>query len=271
VNLKLDELIRKSIATFEINNGIEKMWKTPLTAALPEDHPLIPELRRAVSIDHLLPGELLSGAKSVVVFFVPFDDTVIESNLRGEAASEEWACAYVLTNELLGFINDEIEKIISKHGFHTVKIKATHNFDKKTLMSRWSHRHIAWIAGLGTFGINNMLITSKGCCGRFGSLVTNVDSQELGIQYSDSIGRPMAEKCLNKIDGSCGLCKKKCKSGAFEEAGGFDRRKCFSVCLKNAELYRSFNKTDSYSNGIADVCGKCLVGLPCSNRDPSSR
>lgn len=36
-------------------------------------------------------------------------------------------------------------------------------------MSEWSHRHAAYIAGLGIFGINNMLITNKGCVGRIPS------------------------------------------------------------------------------------------------------
>jgi epoxyqueuosine reductase QueG len=263
---ELEKLILKSVSLFEINHGTEKMWKAPIEAAIPADHPLINELRQTVSADHLLPGELLPEAKSIIVFFVPFEDTIIQSNVGGEAASKEWARAYVLTNKLLSFINDEIEKTIKKMGFRTSKVKATHNFDEKTLMSRWSHRHIARIAGLGTFGINNMLITSKGCCGRFASVVTTAEVRELGISAVNSKG-PVSEKCLNKINGSCGLCRKKCSSGALDENRGFDRFKCYKICLKNADLHRSIDL--SCDRVIADVCGKCLVGLPCSNRDPS--
>ena len=44
----------------------------------------------------------------------------------------------------------------------------------KNLISDWSHRHVAVIAGLGKFGLNNMLITDNGCCGRVGSFITDL-------------------------------------------------------------------------------------------------
>ena len=251
------KVIQECIVSFETENGLTDIWRSPLMAALSVDNPMIPELRKAVSQDHLLPGELLTGAKSIIVYFIPFENRIVESNLMGEAASEEWARAYILTNELLGFLNDEIEKYLNSHNFQAKKIMATHNFDEKKLISRWSHRHIAQIAGLGSFGMNNMLITSAGCCGRFGSLVTDVPSWKLGIPAV----KPLAEKCLHKKNGSCGLCRKKCDVGALQSDSGFDRSKCYEVCLKNAELYKSI--------GLADACGKCLVGLPCSTKDPA--
>ena len=253
MSLELEKTINKAISTFEVEKGIKNFWEQPLVAAINANHPLIPGLKHSVSPDHLLPDELLSGAKSVVVFFIPFTNSIIESNIKGEAASREWALAYVVTNSLLGFINDELEKFLESHGFQTAKIMATHNFDEKTLISRWSHRHLAWIAGLGSFGLNNMLITSKGCCGRLGSLVTDADCEELGVP---SVAELQKERCLNKINGSCGLCQKICPAGAYEEKGKFNRWKCHEVCLKNAELHKEL--------GVADVCGKCLVGLPCS-------
>ena len=251
------EFIQESISRFESEHNLHKMWKSPLVSLLPADHPLLPGLRKTVTEDHLLPDEILPGAKTVIVFFVPFEERIIESNLSGEGASEEWAMAYVFTNQLLGYINDEFEKSLSDIGFHTAKINATHNFSESTLLSRWSHRHLAWIAGLGTFGINNMLITSNGCCGRFGSFVTDADYSDLGIPLSESPNQN--ENCLNKRNGSCGLCHKKCFAGAYKY-DYFDRHKCYQECLKNAAVYKSI--------GLADVCGKCLVGLPCSQRIP---
>lgn len=46
--------------------------------------------------------------------------------------------------------------------------------DKEHIYSNWSQRHVGYIAGLGTFGLNNMLITDQGTCGRFYSLITNL-------------------------------------------------------------------------------------------------
>jgi epoxyqueuosine reductase QueG len=260
MSFHLPDIIRNSVAEFASKKKTEGMWKAPVIASFSADHHLLPVLKEAVSPDHLLPEDILPGAKSVVVFFVPFENRIVESNLKGEAASKEWASAYLRTNELLGFISVESEKAINRLNYRVGKIQATHNFDERTLLSRWSHRHIAWIAGLGSFGINNMLITSHGCCGRFGSFVTDADSAELGMPLPLNDPSPLPEKCLNKRNGSCGLCIKKCPVGAYAKAGIFDRQKCYAACLNNAELHKEM--------GFADVCGKCLVGLPCSCGEP---
>ncbi len=123
-------------------------------------------------------------------------------------------------------------------------------------MSSWSHRHVAYFAGLGTFGLNNMLITEKGCCGRLGSLVTTAP---IDMHSSPEYGLQNHEKCLNKTFGNCGLCIGKCVADAYTDHS-FDRFRCYAQCLENAQLHCEM--------GYADVCGKCLVGLPCSYRAP---
>jgi len=251
--------VQKIIASYTGEKGISDMWKAPVMAAIPADHPQLALIKQAVSEDHLLPADLLASAGSVLVMYIPFTEKIVKSNIKGEAASEDWAKAYVYTNELLNRITDELSLDLKRSGFEAETIKATSNFSEKTLMSFWSHRHFAKIAGLGSFGINNMLITSHGCCVRFTSLVTNASCRELGFTVSGGVDE---EKCLNKIDSSaCGLCLGKCPARAYTEKGAFDRQKCYALCLKNAGAFRHL--------GLADVCGKCLVGLPCSVRDPS--
>jgi epoxyqueuosine reductase QueG len=208
-----------------------------------------------------MPEDVLTGAKTVVAFFIPFDEGIIASNIPGIDASRPWAEAYIRTNELIKTISLEVSAVLEHEGYPAGLIPATHNFDEKKLISDWSHRHIAFLAGLGSFGINNMLITSRGCCGRFGSLVTGWECDtpaEPGAGPADI--PPVRERCLYKRRGTCGVCQKKCPAAAYP-GGIFDRRICYDRCLKNAELHRTL--------GLADVCGKCLVGLPCSSGDPS--
>jgi epoxyqueuosine reductase QueG len=130
-----------------------------------------------------------------------------------------------------------------------------HPFDIKKLVSTWSHRHIAYIAGMGTFGINNMLITKNGCCGRFGSIAINY-----GLSEYKQVGE-IKEKCLNKLYGNCGICQSNCVVKCYDK-NSFDRLKCYEQCLKNKELHKKY--------GHADVCGKCLANLPCSTNEPEA-
>jgi epoxyqueuosine reductase QueG len=113
---------------------------------------------------------------------------------------------------------------------------------------------MAHIAGLGNFGVHHLLITAKGCCGRFGSLVTNLD-----VRPSERSDR---ESCLYRFNGSCLKCIDKCVAKALT-LEHFDRQGCYRLLLENADLFAK--------EGLADVCGKCTCVVPCSFRDPVVR
>ena len=245
--------IKSTIFNYEKINRLSKMWKEPIIRIIPAANEKFKILKKAVSAEHLMPYDILSDAKSIISFFIPFQENIVESNIKGIMASKEWATAYIKTNDLIKTINDKIETLMEKNGYKTGKIPATHNFDEEKLISNWSHRHIAYIAGIGTFGINNMLITKNGCCGRFGSIIINYELKEYG-QINE-----VKEKCLNKLYGNCRICHKKCVAHVYED-NNFNRFKCYKQCLENAKHHEK--------TGYADVCGKCLVGLPCSIKEP---
>ena len=247
------ETINSTIIDYGINNQSSYFWKDPIIEIISANDNKLNILKKVISVEHFMPNDILPDAKSIISFFIPFQDSIVKNNIEGIMASKEWAMAYIKTNDLIRIINENIEKLMTKKGYKTGKIPATHNFDKDKLISNWSHRHIAYIAGIGTFGINNMLITKNGCCGRFGSIVINYEFNE----YRQDI--EIKEKCINKVNGSCGICINKCIVNAYEN-NKFNRHKCYKQCLENDE----FHKT----NGNASVCGKCIVGLPCSVKEP---
>lgn len=247
------ETIKSTIIDYGINNQSSYFWKDPIIEIISANDNKLNILKKVISVEHFMPNDILPDAKSIISFFIPFQDSIVKNNIEGTMASKEWAMAYIKTNDLIKIINENIEKLMTKKGYKTGKIPATHNFDKDKLISNWSHRHIAYIAGIGTFGINNMLITKNGCCGRFGSIVINYEFNE----YRQDI--EIKEKCINKVNGSCGICINKCIVNAYEN-NKFNRHKCYKQCLENDE----FHKT----NGNASVCGKCIVGLPCSVKEP---
>jgi hypothetical protein len=55
---------------------------------------------------------------------------------------------------------------LEDRNYRVTTTPATHNFDAKRLISNWSHRHAGYIAGSGKFGLNNMITTERGCCGK---------------------------------------------------------------------------------------------------------
>jgi len=244
---EIEDFIRR----FQQEGRFAPMWRPPLLGVATVDAPRFAELRRAASPTHARPGDLLQGARSVLVFFLPFERAVVRSNLSGETASREWALAYLETNRLIVALGAHLRQVIERMGHAAADTPPTHNFDPDRLVSDWSHRHLAVIAGLGRFGLNRMLITRAGCCGRLGSLVTSAELEPDPVRREES--------CLYFYNGSCAGCVQRCVNGALT-SHGFDRHRCYAMCLRNAALHQDL--------GLADVCGKCLVGVPCSWQDP---
>jgi len=236
---------------FQNRDNIRTEWKEPLIAFADANDPLFLSLKEVVSETHSLPNELLENASTVIAYFIPFKENVVQSNRDLEVSSKEWALAYVETNNLITEANSFLRKKLKSRGFETKAMPATHNFNEKELLSDWSHKHVAYIAGLGGFGLHKMLITEKGCCGRLGSVITSAKIEPTKRENKDF--------CLFFYNQSCMQCIDKCIFSALS-IDNFDRHKCYKKCLENAKIYAHL--------GLVDVCGKCISVVPCSFRNP---
>ncbi len=152
--------------------------------------------------------------------------------------------AYVETNELIGRIAAQLIESLAARGIQAAAEPATHNFDRETLVSRWAHKSVAVIAGLGSFGLHQMVITDAGCAGRFGSLVLDAELPASNIEPR--------ERCAFYYDGSCLECAMGCPASAIDPDEPLDKQSCWQRCLSVAEEYRQV--------GLAQVCGKCAIG-----------
>lgn len=251
VKTKLESLIIEFVREYPKNQNTKSKWQVPLIAYADADNEEFNTLKKVVSPTHALPKDFLSEAKTVVAYFIPFDEAITKSNINEKYTSKEWAIAYIETNKLIFNLNTFIMNELEKLGYKSNVIPATHNFDTQKLISDWSHRHVAYIAGLGTFGLNNMIITEKGCCGRVGSFVTDIKIKP--TQKTE------AENCLYKSMNICKKCVDRCVNDALKTES-FDRHKCYEMCLENDRFHSEL--------GLVDVCGKCLVNVPCATKNP---
>lgn len=249
---QIEDFVDKYIVSYRENNCATDYWGKPIIAYADANDHLFNELKHIISPTHLLPKELLPDSKTVIAYFIPFNKPVVASNVAGEMSSDHWANAYIDTNKLIISINEALSKELKMQGYQTAILPPTHNFDENTLISDWSHKHVGYIAGLGTFGLHQMLITEKGCCGRLGSIVTNV--------IIEATQRPAQEYCLYKHNKTCKSCVARCFSGALN-IEYFDRHRCYELLLQNDKYHKR--------NELADVCGKCVSVVPCSFQRPN--
>lgn len=223
-------------------------WRGSLVGFLPSNHPGIEGLKELVTSNHYMAEDFLEGARSVVCFFLPFKDWVAQTNIKGELASQSWADAYNATNRLAIELGEDLIDFFKDKGYKAAYPYEATIFPKEDPRSRWSQRHLAYYAGLGSFGINNLLISRKGSLGRYFSIITDMEVEEAEL---------CPEHCLYKQDGSCTVCVDSCDFGALS-IKGFNRHRCLEQLMVNRPLVG------------ADVCGKCAVGLPCSFGIPKS-
>ncbi len=228
----------------------ETRYRPPLVGFADAADPRFLQLREVAEPTHLLPGDLLPAARSVVSFFLPFAEEIVKANrAQPREVACQWALAYVETNALINRIAQRLITSLAERGVQAAAEPATHNWDPVTLISRWSHKSVAAIAGLGSFGLHHMLITDAGCAGRFGSLVLDA-----ALEPTSAPGTAVRERCRYLRDGSCMICVQRCPVGALTEKG-LDKRRCYEWLLQVADRFRQL--------GLADVCGKCATG-PCA-------
>lgn len=245
---ELAEFITATIKREAAEPNSVTRYREPLVGFVSADDPRFAELRRIIGPGHLLPQDLLPEARSVVSFFLPFDYWIVKANARDRVkVADEWVTAYVETNDLIKGITDRLIESLAERGIRAAAEAPTHNFDKTRLVSWWSHKSVAVIAGLGSFGLHQMVITDSGCAGRFGSLVTDAL-----LPFSQDEPR---ERCLYFDKGSCLACVRRCPANALDENNGLDRARCYQHLLSQIE--------EPGRPAWADVCGKCVIG-PCA-------
>lgn len=203
------------------------------------------------------PREWLPSAKSVVSIFLPYSKAVKTANnaCAKEDISPLWMYAKVEAQPFIDALADEIVKAVEGWGYTALvpqrdsrmAMVTTTPDGKRLFTSRWSERHIAYICGMGTFGISKGLITQKGVAGRYISIVTDMPLEADARPYTDPY-----EYCTR-----CGACVVKCPGEAITLEKGKESAKCSAFLGVTKQKY-----APHYG------CGRCQCGVPCANGIP---
>lgn len=255
-------LIPKEIALTEALVGM-RIFEPPLFACGSADDEYFNRLKEppAIGQHFLAPKEWLPQAKTVISFFLPFTEAVKEGNRRDMSwPSEEWLHGRIegqaFVDKLCLYLNSQLidagyeslvpsldERFSAKMGSQ----EKSNSGDNVVFTSNWSERHVAFVCGLGTFGLSKGLITEKGVCGRFGSVIT-----ELYLPADKREYEGIYEYCTQ-----CGACVKNCPADAISLDKGKNHLVCTYFLNKTAAKHKP-----RYG------CGKCQVAVPCENRIP---
>ncbi|MGI6666292.1 MAG: epoxyqueuosine reductase [Bacillota bacterium] len=240
----------------------DHIFDEPLVGIADAHDPYFPKFTRPEVIGDVfrVPADWLDGAASVVSFFLPFGKGVRESNRTSGLPSPEWLHARFKGEDLNNDAKRFVVSLIHAEGYRAVAPTLDSRFVQTAdFRSSWSERHVAFVAGLGTFGLSRGLITSKGMAGRFGSIVTDLEIAPTPRSYSNPF-----EYCLF-LSGKapCRACVERCPVQAISERGK-EHPPC-SDYLRREDLVQDVKSRFGYRYL---ACGKCQTGVPCESGIP---
>lgn len=235
----IETIIRSKVAP------LKEFVRDPIIGYASARDPLYDRVDAVIGHKQLHPRDLLPDAETVVVFFIPHSENVIAQIRRGKNIVQVWSDNYTKVNDLLADIGETLKQELKRcYHIDSALEPPTNNYDDIRLTAKWAHKTSGVIAGIGTFGVNRLLITKSGCAGRLNSIIIN--------KALEPTARPDSPYCLYYKTGKCLACAVKCPSGAITR-GGWNRFRC------NAYLDGK-NIRDSEQG-----CGMCSSG-PCADR-----
>ena len=200
---------------------------------------------------------------SVVAYILPISKETKKENLEysKEMPGERWAHTRLFGEEA----NQKLQKYLVSELKKEARINAVapmtegymfrihRKHEKGVWASTWSHRHMAFAAGLGSFGLSDGFINKRGIAMRCGSLIVDYKLP------SDADKRPDDPYyyCTN-----CGICIDRCPVGAITYKTRHDKQRCSEHVMTTIPYIKNNYGINIYS------CGLCQVGVPCENGLP---
>lgn len=245
-----------------------QIYEAPLVGFGSAADPLFTEYKNPEIIGpwFMTPEQWLPGAKSVISLFFPFTDAVRESNRRRQdGPSPQWLHGRIEGQVFLTSFIDRLGDWFARQGIATcapmtdsrfAAVRGGGNFQEygcvteRTFGSNWSERHVAFVCGLGTFGLSKGLITEKGMAGRFTSIILTAPLEADTRPYTE-----VYEYCTR-----CGACVHRCPVNAIDLTTGKDHPTCKAWLGQMAALHAP-----------RFGCGLCQTGVPCESRNPKKK
>ncbi|MDT8441658.1 MAG: 4Fe-4S ferredoxin [Desulfuromonadales bacterium] len=269
------EWIEEVIADFcatpvnSLENGTgEPAWGAPQVGYARGDDPLFATIKADIGPFLWTPAEAFSLAfadqrvapaeLAVIVYLLPQTAaTRRDQRAATLVPAERWARSRFHGEAFNCALRLHLAEQLTAAGFPAVAPERLPGFGYRQsarfgLASNWSERHIAWIAGLGTFGLSDGLITRAGKAVRFGSVVARIDLEPTPRPYAGH-----QDWCLWYAEGSCGACMQRCPAEAIA-ATGHDKPACHTYIREVTTPYVQ----QHYGTGTTP-CGLCQVKIPC--------
>ncbi len=238
------------------------------------DDPIFNEYKDIIGKFHLTPTEafnkfckkndISSTLKdlSIVAFVLPINKKTKRENFEfsKEMPSERWAHTRLFGEKSNQRLQKYLVQELKKEGINAVapmtekylfKIYPKH--EKGVWASTWSHRHMLFASGLGSFGLSDGFINMRGKAMRCGSIIVDYRlPSDAGKRPNDPY-----EYCTE-----CGDCIKRCPVGAISFENRHNKQICRAHVISTVPYIRKNYGIDIYGCGLCQVSVSCSSGIP---------
>ncbi|HBE78896.1 MAG TPA: 4Fe-4S ferredoxin, partial [Firmicutes bacterium] len=141
------EIVHEYVETSPLNRVAElndlKLFDSPLVEVAAASDPLFDDLKKPsiVGPDHLSPREWLSGAKTVISYFLPFTSRVRKANRISGLPAIEWLYGRIEGEQFNRSLSGYLVDYLRDNGYQAVAPSSDPRFAVKDRRSNWSERH----------------------------------------------------------------------------------------------------------------------------------
>ncbi|MHA1479334.1 MAG: hypothetical protein ACTSPU_14155 [Promethearchaeota archaeon] len=295
----LMEFLKEKFESSELNllpekYGGGKIFSQPLIGVAQGNDPIFLKFKEIVGYEHYTPLEmwLASGQKQlpssnlyIVSIVYPFAEEIRKKSItpiklaKMVLPAEIYSIARNFAKDFRNYIMEQTVEFLQNKGYNAISGKLSEAYTlvaKKDFYSTWSENHVAFAAGLGTFGLHEGLITNLGCNIRLASVITNAPLK-VTRRRSDE---PYAN-CLYYAKATCRECAKNCPANAITEKG-YNKTKCNKyrnkVAREMVPRLKPFLKTYGRrvnwkykAHNFPVGCELCQFGVECMDKNPMIR
>jgi len=248
-----------------------KIFGEPLVRFASGDDPLFVQYKEIIDETHLTPQEVVKlngaevpGALSVISWVLPIlEPTRLANRKEKRVPARRWSHQRYYGELLNDALRREVVDVLTEAGYLAVAPVIQPYFrslfnEKVGLFSVWSERHVAFVAGHGSFGLSDGFITPRGIAHRCGSVITDLPLTASGRDSDDHHAN-----CVFYADGTCKACAVRCPAGAITSEG-HDKNVCMNYLREIGYLpIKEYNDETSVYG-----CGLCQTRVPCEYRIP---
>ena len=249
------------------------MYDRPLIGVAAGDDPYFSFLKEHIGPFHWTPAEAFglkygeedpASLRVISMVFPQTAETKAEQRQATVFPCDHWVVSRGEWEPLMREFSSKFVDAVEAAGVPIVSIDLQPEWKiersgPRGIASRWSHRHYAYAAGLGTFGLSDGFISEHGKAVRLTSYVVKAD-----LPVTDRGNRGPYDWCLYYAKGTCGTCIKRCPVGAIS-TDGHDKNRCAAYEEEAiAKYWPAHIERGNYIFG----CGLCRTAMPCQNRRP---